>query len=548
MVLLVTLLLALQQPAAGASVENPGVIRITVRDSETGTPIADAVVTLRGTSQPRKLTTDLDGLAVFEGLVPGRYTFIAQRDGYYGDTQPNLPGGMALAAATGLLELRAKAPDQPYVLRMVRGGSISGRVRRPDGKAVPNARLLAYVAGYNNGRPAFLGGPTTTTDKDGEYRLSSLGPGEYYLGVVRTGTPPSMVYYPGFVDFGRAASVSIRSHEDLDGVDVNLPETTGFHVSGKIIPLRETHELVNFTIVPVGIAGPGDSAPVIMNKVASTDGTFKIDGISAGAWDLYATFRTPDSLVPSGPRTRVLYMPSGWTRIDVVDRDLENVTIVENSRDVTGRIVVHQTSQGPQPSVTQLMLLPQQSVPGPLAAPLRNPVVLPTGDFTFYPVPAGTYSLSFQVPPGFYVSNLRLGPRSIYDSGSVDVGPDMPGPLEITLKDSGGTIIGNLEDNLPQRATERFLEPRIVLVPLSATQRDNVLLYKTSRLIGPPGRFTFRDVPPGDYKVFAWESVPSPDAERNPEFIARYEIFGSTVTVTEGENSSVRVQLIPLGR
>jgi hypothetical protein len=65
-------------------------------------------------------------------------------------------------------------------------------------------------------------------------------------------------------------------------------------------------------------------------------------------------------------------------------------------------------------------------------------------------------------------------------------------------------------------------------------QRHNILLHKTTTLIGPPGSFSFRNVPPGDYKVFAWESVPPLDAEKNPEFVSVYEPFGASVTVVEG--------------
>jgi hypothetical protein len=232
----------------------------------------------------------------------------------------------------------------------------------------------------------------------------------------------------------------------------------------------------------------------------------------------------------------------------VIDQDVETVTIVENSADLSGRVIVDGASAARQSTPLRLSLLPQENVPAILFGQTRVAVPLANGEFTFHGIPAGTYNLSFLIPLGLYLSDLRVGARSIYDSGVVEIDQDTTAPIEITLKSGGGVIDGILEDDLPRRPTERYLEPRIVLVPLSLSQRSNVMLYKTTTLIGPPGSFSFRNVPPGEYKVFAWESVPPVDAEKNPDFVSLYEPFGASVTVAEGQTSNVRVRLIPFGR
>ena len=71
----------------------------------------------------------------------------------------------------------------------------------------------------------------------------------------------------------------------------------------------------------------------------------------------------------------------------------------------------------------------------------------------------------------------------------------------------------------------------IALVPQSQFQRDNLMLYKTTTLIGGPGEFTFRNVAPGDYKVIAWKRPPLGDPSKNTEFVARYESRGASVSV-----------------
>jgi hypothetical protein len=60
------------------------------------------------------------------------------------------------------------------------------------------------------------------------------------------------------------------------------------------------------------------------------------------------------------------------------------------------------------------------------------------------------------------------------------------------------------------------------------------------------GHYTIKDVPPGDYTVFAWESVDG-EAYYNPEFLKSYEEQGSALHVGEGERKSVQVVAIPDG-
>ncbi len=58
------------------------------------------------------------------------------------------------------------------------------------------------------------------------------------------------------------------------------------------------------------------------------------------------------------------------------------------------------------------------------------------------------------------------------------------------------------------------------------------------------GRFTVHGVPPGEYMLFAWESVDG-EAYYNPEFLKAFEGQGSALRVEEGERKSLQVQAIP---
>ena len=59
------------------------------------------------------------------------------------------------------------------------------------------------------------------------------------------------------------------------------------------------------------------------------------------------------------------------------------------------------------------------------------------------------------------------------------------------------------------------------------------------------GSYSFKNLTPGEYKVFAWEDI-EPGAYADPEFIKPVEAKGETVTIKEGAAPAVQVTLIPV--
>ena len=53
-----------------------------------------------------------------------------------------------------------------------------------------------------------------------------------------------------------------------------------------------------------------------------------------------------------------------------------------------------------------------------------------------------------------------------------------------------------------------------------------------------------RGLPPGDYTLFAWESVDG-EAYYNPEFLKSYEGQGKALHANEREHLSVQLKTIP---
>ena len=55
---------------------------------------------------------------------------------------------------------------------------------------------------------------------------------------------------------------------------------------------------------------------------------------------------------------------------------------------------------------------------------------------------------------------------------------------------------------------------------------------------------SFGNLAPGQYKLFAWDGVPT-GAWMNADFIAKFEERGTAVTVNAGVRQSAQVKLIP---
>ena len=73
--------------------------------------------------------------------------------------------------------------------------------------------------------------------------------------------------------------------------------------------------------------------------------------------------------------------------------------------------------------------------------------------------------------------------------------------------------------------------------------RDRPELIR-SAVTDKSGKFTFRGVPPGTYKIFAWESL-EPNAYYDPQILRQYEDQRKQVRVLESDKAVVEVKMIP---
>jgi hypothetical protein len=181
--LLFTLMAVLIQGAAeqrgSASVEG-----VVLRSGSTE-PVSRARVLLTpgdgATGRDIEATTSGDGRFVLQNVPPGKYRLTAARDG--GAYAPS-DYGQRHAKGRGLsFTIAAGEQMKDVELAMAPTGSISGRIVDGNGNPVPDARVMALEAVYNEGRRELRMGQAVRSNDLGEYRLFWLPAGRYYVGV-----------------------------------------------------------------------------------------------------------------------------------------------------------------------------------------------------------------------------------------------------------------------------------------------------------------------------------------------------------------------------
>ncbi len=545
----------LSSEAAGADLQG-----VVVRAGGTE-PVTKANITLQDISENSRTFTTVAsdaGKFIFRGVPAGKYELTVTRTGYVQSDQS--------------LTLVDDPPPRDVIIALNPTGAISGRIFDEFGEPVIGAEVRAMKSFYQRGGRILVPMQSAVTDDRGEYRLFWLPPGLYFVSAVgpqpddsRTWTlndargdfsdnyPTSAsfyyfnpiglvprtrtaaqetelyipVYFPAARDPHAASPIQVRPAATAAGIDITVQRVQKHRIHGTVIDARTGVALRDFQTWRAD-----DPPSYIEDDALSFLSNYPVPARGRPAGDFEMRDVIPGKyllIAQSGDM-------SGRGAVEVRDADLENVVIpVMPGFNIAG----HLTIDGLKEPKDEAGL-------AKLEVRLRNDPFIPwfggapqalvgDGSFTLKNVPAGDHRvLVDSLPDGFYIQSIRLGSEDLLNDGlHIDRQPD--GQIDIVL----GTTPGSLNGSVRDEQRKPIPNVHVVLVP---ARRNRIDLFKTART-GESGEFRFESVPPGDYKLFAWEGIED-GAWLDPDVIEVYESRGTAVAVGSASDQTVTVGLI----
>jgi 5-hydroxyisourate hydrolase-like protein (transthyretin family) len=517
-------------------------------------------------------TTDAQGHFNIENLNAGSYRISVVAGGYVRQEY----GGRMPGATGTVITLTAGQALNDIVIRMTPTSTISGLVRNQTGKPAIDVPVQLLKATFNSsGQRIAQIVATSRTDDRGEYRLYWVAPGHYFLsagtspsvgprgGGTVTGRPTadsaptptySMTFYPGVPEMSAAGIIEVVPDTPVTA-DLPVSERSLYKVSGRVIDSStgKPPASVMLSLVYRNLTGGSDSS----GRGSTYDpvtGNFEMRNVSPGALNVQAVINQIVSLAqgtPDGTRTPVItgtmvpgalfsssVIASGHSPVTVTNADITGVVInVVPTLSIKGKLTVDGPSQ--VGDITSLRVQIRPSVNGVISdtqIPMV-PAVAADGTFQLNGITPGEYRIILvPFPINYYIKDVHFGGTEALNTPiSIPVGATEM--LEVVLSPRVAQVDGTVTDDKGQPVEG----VQAVLVPDSHRDRSELFRAVTS---GPNGHFTIRGVAPGDYKLFAWESLES-NGYFDPELLKRDDAKGQRIKIQDSDKLTVSVKLIP---
>jgi hypothetical protein len=549
--------------------------------STTGEPLRKVSLTLRpnGRGGGNYSTTSAnDGSFRFASVDQGNYALTGERTGYVRETLSS-PGGQ-----TRVIEVVSEKTTSGIELKLTPQSVIAGHVFDRDGDPVQSVNVEVWRYTYPRGRRQLTQVQNGSTNDLGEFRISNLSPGRYYVsarprpnesirviqdagrggrggrngrGLIGSagggrGGPEDIIedyvttYFPNLMEPNGASPLDLVAGSELRGIDIRLVEARFHRVAGSVAGLpaavsgadaatgkgKAKAKAADGTFVPGVILAltprNGDGGRQIAGAAVSADGTFEFAAVPPGSY--YVVAQAP------GPAQQRL---TSRTPVDVGSGDVNNVAVrLQPPLALSGKVTVDSTQPNVRMGSLRLNFTPSEPGPGNQG---RNGQTQLNDDGTFQTTLAADSYLveAGGLPDGYYLKSLKLAGREMPDA-TLDLNYG-GGQVEVILAPAAGDVTGVVQNSRGEPATS----VQVTAVPASGSLRRDLNKLVTS---DASGNFTLHGLPPGDYKIFAWEQIEEPNAWMDRDFRQPFESQSVLAKVQESTTPTVTLRLIERGR
>jgi len=559
---------AQSMPGFGGPTEGASSIHGTVLNRITHEPISRALV--YSTDQQYATLTDDRGHFEFkfppqepepQQDLPGTSVFVAPSFRRY---PPNYRPAEFQARKPGFLQIendpsngRAMTNHPEITIYLTPESLIVGHVNLPGSEGDMRTFLELYRRELRDGQEHWVSAGTFRTWADGEFRFSNLASGTYKLltqeqldqdpltfspGGQRFGYPP--VFFPGMSDFSSASPIQLAA---------------GTMFQANFSPTRREYYPIK---IPVLNAGAGQSMNIIIYPLGHPGAGYSLGYNPA---DQQILGLLPDGNYTLQANAQGQPGSTGILNFSVHGAPVEgsavnlipNASLTVNVREEfsSGQSVFLEDSQGPAQGTlssaqlrrinVQVILTPLDDfgsaqgggVSQPMEGAREHALVIPN-------VSPGRYRVRVEPGIGFAASVLSGGTDLLRQPLVVSMGGSSP-PIELTLRDDGAEVTGTVEgpSKTDPRAGQSFdfgTQYHVYFVPVGGSAGQ----FRQT-IGGPDGSFTQMQLPPGDYRVLAFDRPQKDLAYASEEALRKFESKAQVIHVTAGQKERLQLKLIP---
>ena len=519
----------------------------TVLNSVTREPIGHALVYTLGNSY----ATFTDDRGHFE------LSLADQAPGSESRGQPNVQTTMLLVKKPGFLTITglpagtSAVPGQnDLTLTLIPEALIVGQVKFPNAEAADRVQVQLYRREIRDGSARWEQMAQTSTRADGEYRFAELRAGEYRVFTLESTERDPLTTIPNGPVFGFPPRyfAAARDFASADTIQVHAGET----IAAEIAPERQRYYDVR--------------VPVVSGQPSLPQGI---------AVSVYAQgHRGPGFALGYDQNQHVIRgsLPNGTYTIEAASYEHEPATGMTNITVANAPLVGPPLTLAPGVSIEINVRQDSPAGENPQGAPNVYVSLESAEEFPVESGSGGNYQaqgnpLAFQgVAPGRYWVRVNPSASGMYfasvTSGTKDLlrtplvvpyGASVP-PIEITVRYDGAEIDATL-DGKPFQYNSVGVSGTVGSVgrrgPVGAAAGPSVYCIPVGNEGGPArefftladGSFTLQQIPPGDYRVLAFDS-PTELEYRNPAAMRVYESKGQVVHLTSGQKLQLQLQPI----